>query len=365
MTNEITKTRQSNPIADKVWITSDNLKMQISQALPKQCSAERFMRVLFTQVQKVPKLMRCTKDSLFSAFITCGQLGIEPDGRRAHLIPYGDTCQLIIDYKGLAELALRSGIVSYLHADIVCENDEFDYNKGQLVTHRIDFKKDRGNPYAAYALCRFKDGSEKTEVMTMEDIQKIRKRSKAGQSGPWVTDFNEMAKKTVFRRMTKWLPLSPELLDATDKDFDQVEVENARKGPSVKPQGLFNDTIEVTESTIIEEDDGEADFVEVVKPVSKVVEEVQAPAAATKQKEVKKQKHETILETLKQAGVPENYAIESCISKKWVTGRPKSFNELDDACCSKILFGVFSIIDQYRSDLRQASSNTPSDDQQF
>lgn len=158
--------------------------------------------------------MRCLLD--LSAY------GIEPDGRRAHLIPYGNQCTLILDWKGLAELAMRSGIISKLHADIVCENDVFDYNLGEIVQHKIDFKAPRGEMYAAYAMAVTKDGPVFVAVLNKEEIDGIRRRSKSGSSGPWQTDYNEMAKKTAFRRLAKWLPLSAEFRDAVDKDDDVV-----------------------------------------------------------------------------------------------------------------------------------------------
>lgn len=156
--------------------------------------------------------MRCLLD--LSAY------GIEPDGRRAHLIPYGDQCTLILDWKGLAELALRSGIIAKLHADIVCERDIFEYDRGEVTRHVVNWREPRGEMYAAYAVAITKTGETFTQVMTRDEIDSIRKRSKAGNNGPWVTDYNEMAKKTVFRRLSKWLPLSPEFRDALDKDGD-------------------------------------------------------------------------------------------------------------------------------------------------
>src|SRR6185295_13567919 len=86
-----------------------------------------------------------------------------------------------------------------------------------------DFKKPRGNAYAYYAICHFKDETEKCDVMTKDEIEKIRSRSRAGQSGPWTTDFDEMAKKTVFRRLSKWIQLSPEYRDALEADADALE----------------------------------------------------------------------------------------------------------------------------------------------
>lgn len=201
-------------------ITSEKMKTQFAAALPHHLSADRFCRIALTALTRTPKLMDCTPESLMRCLLDLSAYGIEPDGRRAHLIPYGNTCTLILDWKGLAELAMRSGIIAKLHADIVCENDVFTYNMGEVTQHVIDWKQPRGAMYAAYAMAVTKDGPVFVAVMNKEEIDGIRKRSKAGNSGPWVSDYNEMAKKTAFRRLAKWLPLSAEFRDAVDKDDD-------------------------------------------------------------------------------------------------------------------------------------------------
>ena len=201
-------------------LKGDAFKERIMNALPKHLAPDRMIAVALTCINKTPKLAQCDQGSFFQAMLSLSQLGLEPDGRRAHLIPYGDQVQLIIDYKGLVELAMRSGQVSNIHADVVCENDVFEYDMGDIKQHKIDFKKERGEMYAAYSICTFKDGTRKCEVMSKSEVDKIRSRSRAGKAGPWVTDFNEMAKKTAFRRLSKWLPLSPEVRDAFEKDDD-------------------------------------------------------------------------------------------------------------------------------------------------
>ena len=210
-------------------IEGDGFKQQIAKVLPSILPPERFVRIAVTAMLKTPKLAQCSQASLLNSLLQLAQYGLEPDGRRAHLIPYGDQCQLVVDYKGLAELAMRSGLVSYMHADIVCENDVFEFGMGEITAHKVDLKKPRGAMYAAYAICKFKDGTSKAEVMAKEEIEAIRNRSRAGKNGPWVTDFNEMAKKTVFRRLSKWLPLSPELRDAAENDDDVIEVETTTR----------------------------------------------------------------------------------------------------------------------------------------
>lgn len=202
----------------------EGMRDQFALALPKLITPERFLRVALTGINKNPKLLQCTQESLLACLLDCAALGIEPDGRRAHLIPYGDKCTLIIDYKGIAELVRRSGEVADLHADIICENDDFDYmfGTGSFLKHRIDIRKPRGNVIGAYSYVKLKDGAESFDVMGVEEIEVVRKRSRSGNNGPWVTDKAEMQKKTVFRRHSKWLPLSPELRDKIEKDEEPL-----------------------------------------------------------------------------------------------------------------------------------------------
>ena len=225
MNNQITTTKTSEL---KALLTGDKMREQFAAALPKHLTAERFCRVAITALSRTPKLAECTQESFFRCLLDLSAYGIEPDGRRAHLIPYGNQCTLILDWKGLAELAMRSGLIAKLHADIVCENDVFDYNLGEIVQHKIDFSKPRGAMYAAYAMAVTKDGPVFVAVLNKDEIDAIRRRSKSGSSGPWQTDYNEMAKKTAFRRLAKWLPLSAEFRDAVDKDDDVVLPERER-----------------------------------------------------------------------------------------------------------------------------------------
>jgi len=147
---------------------------------------------------------------------------------------------LIVDYKGYVELVMRSGLVSRIHADKVCEKDEWEYNLGEVKKHVPNFREDRGPAFAYYVLVEMKDGSRKTEVMTRAEVDGIRARSRASGSGPWVTDYDEMAKKTVFRRCQKWLTLSPEIRELLDKDDDKLIETTA---VTVPPKASMTDTI--------------------------------------------------------------------------------------------------------------------------
>jgi len=244
------------PQTIKELLDSEAFKIQVAKALPRHLTPDRFLRVAATALMRTPKLRDCDQVSFFNALLSLSQLGLEPDGRNAHLIPFENRkrgvteCQLIIDYKGLVDLANRSGTVANIHADKVCENDVFEFDRGEIKKHLIDFRKPRGEAYAFYSLVRFKDGSEKCEVMPREEIEKIRGRSRAGTSGPWCTDFEEMAKKTCFRRLSKWIQLSPEFRQALEHDDDKLE---ERRFESAKHVEAISQPINPWESAEIPE----------------------------------------------------------------------------------------------------------------
>jgi recombination protein RecT len=206
----------------KSLINSDAMREQFSRALPKHLSPERFARVAITALTRVPKLAECTPASMMKCLLDLSAMGLEPDGRRAHLIPYGKEATLVIDYKGLIELIRRSGDVTSIRAETVCENDSFAWTNGQ-VHHAIDWRKPRGKVQAVYAEALMKSGEKQTAVMTHEEVEAIRKRSKAGNAGPWVSDWAEMAKKTAVRRLSKMLPLSSEIMEHVARDDDQFQ----------------------------------------------------------------------------------------------------------------------------------------------
>ena len=227
----ITTNENLEAMSPKAFIQSKYMLDQVAKTLPGIFTPERFMRVTLTAFNRNPKLLDCTKASIASVIFQSAQWGLEPDGRHAHIVSYRNKngeqeAQLQLDYKGLIALVRRSGEVSSLHADVVCEADEFVYDLGEIQTHRIDFKRPRGQVYAVYATATLKDGSKQTAVMTLEEVQGIANRSKSvvaakkfGGTTPWDTDWNEMAKKTAFRRLSKWLPLSFEAADAVEHDI--------------------------------------------------------------------------------------------------------------------------------------------------
>lgn len=225
------------------WVSNDAFKAQLAAALPKHCTPDRFIRVLLTAAMRTPLLLECTQESLFKCVLDCAAAGLEIDGRRAHLIPFRNNdkrtveATLIIDYKGLVELAMRSGTVSSIHADTVCDKDFFEADTGR-VTHKVNYREPRGKAYAAYCIIRFRDGGDKTEVMDREEIESVRERSKAKNAGPWKTDPGEMWKKTVARRALKWVSLSPEIREHIERDDEPLNVTNTAPGIAALVDGI-------------------------------------------------------------------------------------------------------------------------------
>ena len=136
MRNELTTPNRAEVQAPKSYvkslIQSPDFLNAIHQALPDHIKPEHIVRIATTAMEKNPKIKTCTTASIINCLMDCATLGLEPDGRRAHLIPYKTECKLILDYKGLVELVFRTGLVSKIQADVVCENDQFSYNFGEI-----------------------------------------------------------------------------------------------------------------------------------------------------------------------------------------------------------------------------------------
>lgn len=229
-------------------LRSDKFRERIASVMPKHCTSDRMIAVALAAVSRTPQLQdkRLDQASFFKAMMACSELGLEPDGRLAHLIPFNNrkrNCievQLIIDYKGLVQRAYRSGEVTRIHADVVYKEDEFDYQLGKVVSHRpfyLNGIADGGPVIGAYCVVEMKNGAEKHEFMPTKDIESVRNRSANGKSdkSPWASDWNEMAKKTVFRRAEKWIPSSAEWRSALELDGDRLEapVSNAPAVPRI------------------------------------------------------------------------------------------------------------------------------------
>jgi len=264
MTNENKKLTKSTPL--RAILKSDEFVQVLTELLKDPSAAKRMARITITAASKMPALAECSQASVLNCLFDLAAYGLDPDGRLAHLIPFKDRntntviCQLIIDYKGIVELMYRNGAAKNIHADVVREGDLFEYNKGQVISHvpwflRRDAKpRQPGKVYAVYVEVMLSNGATKCEVMSYDDIESVRKRSKAGTNGPWKTDWPEMAKKTVFRRCSKWLPLSPELREVINIGADTFDtIEGSVAPPRTIPAAEFEKILAERERKGIEE----------------------------------------------------------------------------------------------------------------
>lgn len=216
-------------------------RAEIARALPSHLNADRLARVVLTVLKTNPKLLEATPQSLLAALMLSAQLGLEP-GPLGHcyFVPFRNKGQLevqwIIGYKGLIDLARRSGQILSIEAREVCEHDEFEFEYGldEKLVHRPNMLGDRGRPVAFYGIARFKDGGRYVLVMSKADVDAHRARSKSSDSGPWVTDYMAMARKTVIRAMAPFLPLNVEAAQAMGAD-EQVHRETVPDLDAIAP----------------------------------------------------------------------------------------------------------------------------------
>jgi recombination protein RecT len=202
-------------------------------ALPAHIPVERFTRVVMTAVVNNPSLLEADRRSLFESSMKAAQDGLLPDGREGALVIYntktkgrdGGRDQWIKKVQwmpmiaGVLKKVRNSGELVSISAHVVYSNDEFSYELGddERVTHRPALDN-RGAPRLLYAIAKLKDGGVYREIMTVADVEKVRAISRVKDDGPWVAWWDEMARKTVLRRLSKRLPMSSDLDDLIRRD---------------------------------------------------------------------------------------------------------------------------------------------------
>lgn len=219
-------------------VLSDQFKKQLALAVPKHLNADRMARIAATEVRKNKALLNTEPTSFLGSVMQAAQLGLEPGSAlgQAYLVPYGNQCQLIIGYKGMIDLARRSGQVLSLNAYAVREGDDFNFQLGLKpdIHHVPSLEADRiKKPITyVYAVATLKGGGYQFEVMSRAEVEAS--RAKAKSKNIWNTYFEEMAKKTVIRRLFKYLPVSIEALEITNADAKR------EAGEKVEPDDVIN-----------------------------------------------------------------------------------------------------------------------------
>lgn len=216
------------------------MESQFQAALPAHIPVERFMRVVMTALQNNPELLKCTRQSLFNACVRAAQDGLLPDGREGAIVPFDSesgssvTASWLPMVAGLRKKVRNSGEISDWHCEVVHAGDEFDYQKGDnpFIFHRPAPTGGRTRPVThAYSIAVFKDGTKSREVMTIDEIEDIRKKFSKSRKGPWNNPilYPEMCRKTVARLHSKQLPMSTDLDTLLRRDDELYEFGEARE----------------------------------------------------------------------------------------------------------------------------------------
>lgn len=227
MANEIQKADAST-VGQLTTLLQQRMS-QIEKLVPKHMTAARLMRIAVNCVAKSQDLGKCSPTSLLQCVLVAAELGLEPGGALGHLylVPFAGAATPIIGYRGLIELARRSGEISNIRAVVVHERDKFRYSEGieQHIEHEPCLDGDPGALKLAYCVIKLRDGGVVAEVMTKAQIDAIKAISKTVNraDSPWKLYYDEMSKKTVARRALKWAPLSSEryyrALEVDDEDY--------------------------------------------------------------------------------------------------------------------------------------------------
>ena len=199
-------------------------------ALPAHISVDKFVRVAQTAILSNPDLQQADRASLFGSCVKLAQDGLLPDGQEAALVVFNSKdrsggwvkkVQAMPMIKGILKKIRQSGEVTFVDAQVVYENDSFQYRPGidEQPIFEPDWFGDRGKPLGAFAIARLKTGEYvPAEIMSLKDIEKVRAASRSKDKGPWVDWWDQMALKTVMRRYAKRLPSSTDVEEMLARD---------------------------------------------------------------------------------------------------------------------------------------------------
>lgn len=267
-------------------------KGELAKMLPKTLSIDRLLKVAQIAATTTPQLAKCDVPSLVGAIGQCAQMGLEPNTvlGHAYLVPFNtkrkdangqerwvNSVQVIIGYKGLIDLARRSGQIVSIAAHEVCANDHFElvYGLDEKLNH-TPAMGERGEIVGFYAVAKLVGGGYAFEFMSAHQVLAIRDASQGYQqakkynkegSHPWTVHFVEMGRKTVIRRLAKYLPLSIEFQTAAALD------ESAAAGRDQKLDTIDGEFMVVP--------DGDAPQIEADPETGEITGGAPAPTAAT------------------------------------------------------------------------------------
>ena len=213
-----------------------SMKLSIEAALPKHLNAERMIQMAATLIHRNPKIAECTAPSLVGAVMQASILGFPPVESLGYcyFVPYKNNVQFQMGYRGMIDLARRSGQIKTIYAEVVREGDAFEYELGLFP--KLEHKP-VGDPSKrvtkVYAVAHYTDGGNNFVVLDRMDIERLRLRSPmqgANPSGPWLTDYDAMAKAKAIKQLAKYLPLNIDFVSAMATDTAIIKPENFVEG---------------------------------------------------------------------------------------------------------------------------------------
>jgi len=227
-------------VIEQVRSTLSNMGTQFKMALPTHITPEKFIRTVMTAIQNNKSILDADRTSLYSAAMRSASDGLLPNGSESALVKFGNQVAYMPMVSGILKKIRNSGELSSITAQVVYEKDKFKYyvdGEGEHLSHEPNIFGDRGAVLGVYALAKTKDGAVYVEVITEEQIQKVRNVSRSKNAGPWVEWPDEMRKKTAIRRLAKRLPMSSDVettIHADDELYESKSV--AETTPAIMPE---------------------------------------------------------------------------------------------------------------------------------
>lgn len=230
---------------------------EVQKLAPAGWDVQRMFKAIVAVVSRTPDLQDCTVDSIVRCAIQAAEIGIVPSGALggAYLVPFKGQATLIIGYRGLIELARRSGQISKIEARVVYNGDHFlvRYGTDPAIEHVPSMPP--GPMVGVYAVATLSDGAKQFEAMSKQDVDAIRARSRA-KGGPWETDYNEMARKTVVRRLCKYLPLRAEDAGGLET-VEREEYVDIPPEPQASGMSALKEKLQANDEAVVEPEAGE------------------------------------------------------------------------------------------------------------
>lgn len=224
------------------------MKDRIAAVLPKHLTADRILSMAATTIVKNPQIAKCTPASLLGAVMQASILGFPPVDALGYcyFVPFNNKrvvngvevkqpeVQFQIGYKGLIELARRSGKIKMVYAEVVRDGDEFEVGFGlePKLYHKPKFDSSKPMTHV-YAVCHFTDGGYNFVVLSRSDVERLRMRSpmqKSNPSGAWLTDYDSMAKAKALKQLAKYMPLNIDQQEAIATDESVMTPDSFQQG---------------------------------------------------------------------------------------------------------------------------------------